>query len=84
MTCRFIPWRFMHPGADGPALTGVLRQQSPDGRCRLEFCYHLVRAWQWDTEAILAGGMDLLPLASLECPGAGPDSDHRRASEGAG
>ena len=34
-------------------------------RCRLEFCYHLVRAWQWDTEAILAGGMGLLPLAPL-------------------
>ena len=43
----------------------MLRQQSPDGRCRLEFCYHLVRAWQWDTEAILAGGMGLLPLAPL-------------------
>jgi predicted transposase YdaD len=55
----------LHPGADGPELTGVLRQQSPDGRCRLEFCYHLVRAWQWDTEAILAGGMGLLPLAPL-------------------
>ena len=55
----------LHPGADGPELTGVLRQQSPDGRCRLEFCYHLVRAWQWDTEAILAGGVGLLPLAPL-------------------
>ena len=55
----------LHPGADGPELTGVLRQQSPDGHCRLEFCYHLVRAWQWDTEAILAGGMGLLPLAPL-------------------
>ena len=43
----------------------MLRQQSPDGRCRLEFCYHLVRAWQWDTEAILAGGVGLLPLAPL-------------------
>ena len=43
----------------------MLRQQSPDGRCRLEFGYHLVRAWQWDTEAILAGGMGLLPLAPL-------------------
>src|SRR5271157_4431640 len=55
----------LHPGADGPELTGVLRQQSPDGRCRLEFCYHLVRAWQWDTEAILAGGVGMLPLAPL-------------------
>ena len=55
----------LQPGADGPELTGVLRQQSPDGRCRLEFCYHLVRAWQWDTEGILAGGMGLLPLAPL-------------------
>jgi len=55
----------LHPGADGRELTGVLRQQSPDGRCRLEFCYHLVRAWQWDTEAILAGGVGMLPLAPL-------------------
>ena len=55
----------LHPGADGPELTGVLRQQSPDGRCRLEFCYHLVRAWQWDTEAILTGGVGMLPLAPL-------------------
>ena len=55
----------LHPGADGPELTGVLRQQSPDGRCRLEFCYHLVRAWQWEIEAILAGGVGLLPLAPL-------------------
>ena len=55
----------LHPGADGPELTGVLRQRSPDGRCRLEFCYHLDRAWQWDTEAILAGGMGSLPLAPL-------------------
>ena len=55
----------LHPGADGPELSGVLRQQSPDGRCRLEFCYHLVRAWEWDTEAILAGGVGLLPLAPL-------------------
>jgi len=55
----------LHPGADGPELTGVLRQQSPDGRCRLEFCYHLVRAWEWETEAILAGGVGTLPLAPL-------------------
>ena len=55
----------LHPAADGPELTGVFRQQSPDGRCRVEFCYHLVRAWQWDTEAILTGGVGLLPLAPL-------------------
>jgi predicted transposase YdaD len=55
----------LHPGADGPELTGVLQQQSPDGRCRLEFCYHLVRAWQLNTEAILAGGLGMLPLAPL-------------------
>ena len=55
----------LHPAADGPELTGVFRQQSPDGRCRVEFCYHLVRAWQWDTEAILTGGVGLLPLATL-------------------
>jgi hypothetical protein len=30
----------LHSDADGPALTGVLRQQSPDARCRLEFHYH--------------------------------------------
>ncbi|MGC8642998.1 MAG: Rpn family recombination-promoting nuclease/putative transposase [Isosphaeraceae bacterium] len=55
----------LHPGADGRELTGVLRQQSPDGRCWVEFWYHLVRAWLWDTEALLAGGVGLLPLAPL-------------------
>jgi predicted transposase YdaD len=55
----------LRPEADGPELTGVLRQQSPDGRCRLEFHYHLVRAWELETESLLTGGLGTLPLAPL-------------------
>jgi hypothetical protein len=53
------------PAADGPELTGVLRQESPDGRCRLEFHYQVVRVWELDVAHLLAGGIGALPLAPL-------------------
>jgi predicted transposase YdaD len=55
----------LRPAADGPALDGVFRQGSPDGRCRLEFHYQVVRAWELDLEQLLAGGIGTLPLAPL-------------------
>lgn len=55
----------LRPGADGPGLDGILRQRSPDGRCSLEFRYHVVRAWEPTTEAVLAGGPGVLPLAPI-------------------
>jgi predicted transposase YdaD len=53
--------------ADGPELTGVLNQRSPDGagRCRLEFHYQVVRVWELDVAQLLAGGIGTLPLAPL-------------------
>jgi predicted transposase YdaD len=53
------------PEADGPELTGVLHQESPDGRCRLEFHYQVVRVWELDVAQLLAGGIGTLPLAPL-------------------
>jgi predicted transposase YdaD len=55
----------LRPSADGPDLDGVLRQRSPDGRCWLEFHYHVVRVWELDPAALLAGGLGTLPLAPL-------------------
>ena len=51
--------------ADGPDLTGVLRQFDPDGSCYLEFHYRVVRAWDQRLEPILAGGLGALPMAPL-------------------
>src|SRR5437660_5237830 len=51
--------------ADGEELDGVLRQRSPDGRCSLEFRYHVVRVWELPTEALLSGGRGVLPLALI-------------------
>jgi predicted transposase YdaD len=53
------------PAANGPEMSGVLHLRSPDGRCRVEFHYHVVRVWELDPERLLAGGLGTLPLASL-------------------
>ena len=54
----------LFPDADGPALSGRFEQASPDGRCRIEFDYHVVRAWQEPTELLIAG-LGTIPLAGL-------------------
>jgi hypothetical protein len=51
--------------ADGPEMTGVLRQMLPEGDCYLEFRYQVVRLWQEPVEPLLAGGLGILPLAPL-------------------
>jgi predicted transposase YdaD len=53
------------PGADGPALTGLLEQALPDGFLYHEFRYNVVRTWERPAEEILAGGLGTLPLAPL-------------------
>ncbi|MBV8486996.1 MAG: DUF4351 domain-containing protein [Planctomycetaceae bacterium] len=53
------------PGADGPALTGLLTQSLPDGFLYHEFRYNVVRAWERPAEEILKGGLGTLPLAPL-------------------
>jgi predicted transposase YdaD len=55
----------LRPEADRPNLTGVLRQAWPEGRVYLEFHYTVVRLWEQPVEALLAGGLGLLPLAPL-------------------
>ena len=59
----------LFPEADGPALDGVLRQRSPDGRCRLEFHYQVVRIWE-ASPAELTAGLGTVPLAALVVPSA--------------
>src|SRR5262249_868567 len=55
----------LRPSADGPELTGVFHQRSPDGRCWLEFHYHMIRVWELEVEQLLTGGIGVLPLAPL-------------------
>lgn len=51
--------------ADGPDLTGRLRQTLPDrAHCR-DFRYTVVRVWRQDPERVLAGSLGTLPLAPL-------------------
>jgi predicted transposase YdaD len=55
----------LRPEADGPRMTGELRFHDPDDDCYLEFRYRIVRVWQKQVEAVLAGGLGALPLAPL-------------------
>jgi predicted transposase YdaD len=57
----------LFPEADGPAIDGVLRQASPDGRCRLELHYQVTRIWEASAEE-LAAGLGTVPLAALVLP----------------
>jgi hypothetical protein len=59
----------LFPEADGPALDGTVRRASPDGRCRLEFTYQVVRVWRESPEG-LATGIGTIPLAALAVPSA--------------
>lgn len=51
--------------ADGPALSGVVRQTLPNGGVYSEFRYNVVRAWECPVSQILSGGLGTLPLAPL-------------------
>ncbi|MGC8639159.1 MAG: Rpn family recombination-promoting nuclease/putative transposase [Isosphaeraceae bacterium] len=55
----------LRPDADGPALSGLLRQSLPDGTLYHEFHYNVVRVWECPVDQILAGGLGTLPLAPL-------------------
>lgn len=59
----------LFPRADGPAIDGVVRQASPDGRCWLDFHYQVVRVWREPPEE-LAAGIGTIPLAALTVPSA--------------
>jgi predicted transposase YdaD len=49
--------------ADSPRLTGLLEHLDPAGDWERRWRYQLVRVWQLPLEALLTGGLGLLPLA---------------------
>jgi hypothetical protein len=51
--------------ADGPEMTGTVRQTLPDGRPYLEFWYDVIHVWQLAVEELLQGGVGTLPLAPI-------------------
>jgi predicted transposase YdaD len=55
----------LRPEADGRDLTGLLRPELPNHQVDLDFHYHVVRLWEISSDAFLAGGLGLLPLAPL-------------------
>jgi predicted transposase YdaD len=63
------------------ALTGILEQEAPQGSIYLTFRYRVVRVWELDAEALLNGGLALLPLAPLAVPAEMPltETVHRMA-----
>ena len=50
--------------AQSSDLTGILRREHPDGQY-LEWRYHLLKVWEFPTEAFLNAGIGLLPMAPL-------------------
>src|SRR5689334_8621200 len=55
----------LRPEADSPQLTGLLTRRRPDGVLVHEFRYGVVRVWQLPPEALLTGGLGVLPLAPV-------------------
>lgn len=51
--------------ADGPALTGAVRDGTETEQNLLHFRYRVVRVYEQPVEAVLAGGLATLPLAPL-------------------
>lgn len=51
--------------ADGLALTGILRDDTPHPDGFIHFGYRVVRVWQTPVENLLSGGLATLPLAPL-------------------
>lgn len=55
----------LRPEADGPGMKTALQRQLPGEEPYLQFRFRTVRVWQQPVEAILEGGVGLLPLAPL-------------------
>ena len=51
--------------ADSPRFTGLLEQLDPAGDWERRWRYRVIRVWQLPSEALLTGGLGLLPLAPL-------------------
>jgi hypothetical protein len=52
------------PEVDGPAIDGLFAQEWPDGRCRVELRYPVVRVWELPVDD-LAAGPGTFPLIAL-------------------
>jgi predicted transposase YdaD len=55
----------LRPGADGKTMTGQVDGTLPNGTIYLKFGYEVIRLWQLEPAAILAGGIGILPLLPL-------------------
>ena len=55
----------LRPEADGPGMRVPLVRQFEGENAYLQFVFRVVRIWQQPVEAILAGGVGMLPLAPL-------------------
>jgi predicted transposase YdaD len=55
----------LRPEADGPAMTGTLEDELPDGTKYLQFRYNVVRVWELPVEPLLTGDLATLPLAPI-------------------
>jgi hypothetical protein len=55
----------LRPEADGPCMRVPLIRQFPDEPEYLHFKFRVVRVWEQPVDAILQGGVGLLPLAPL-------------------
>jgi predicted transposase YdaD len=55
----------LRPEADGPGMKTALQRQLPGEEPYLQFRFRVVRVWEQPVEAILEGGVGLLPLAPL-------------------
>jgi len=51
--------------ADSPRFTGLLEHLDPAGDWERRWRYRVIRVWQLSAEALLAGGLGLLPLAPI-------------------
>ncbi len=55
----------LRPEADGPALCGVYRRTTRDGRQNLEFRFDVVRVWMLSPDQVFECGLGVLPLAFI-------------------
>lgn len=62
----------LRPRAEHPNMDGIVRYAPRPGRGKMDFEYEVVRLWQRPSEELLAGDVDLSPLAVLgKLPGQG-------------
>lgn len=55
----------LHKGANSPRINGAFDVPDISGNVYVSFRYNVVRVWQLDAGALLAGGLSTLPLAPI-------------------